>query len=99
MDKTIEEREKFLEKMSRENMKLGTELVSSLNHNYHEKIVTLERERKGLIKQKDEVSVAEKAKFAAKIEGLESELKEYKKKDREQRKKEKLMESQSNQIR
>jgi hypothetical protein len=35
MDKNIEEREKFLEKMSRENMKLGSELVSSLNQNYH----------------------------------------------------------------
>ena len=41
VDKNIEQREKFLERMSRENMKLGSELVSSLNQNYHEKIVTL----------------------------------------------------------
>lgn len=68
-------------------MKLGTELVSSLNQNYHEKIVTLERERKGLLKQKDEVSAAEKAKFASKIQSLEAQLKDYRKKDKEQRKK------------
>lgn len=85
--------------MSRENMKLGTELVSSLNQNYHEKIVTLERERKGLLKQKEEVSAGEKAKFASKIESLENELKDYRKKDKEQRRKERLMETQSNQIR
>ncbi len=35
VEKNIEEREKFLERMSRENMKLGSELVSSLNQNYH----------------------------------------------------------------
>ena len=70
VDKNIEEREKFLERMSRENMKLGSELVSSLNQNYHEKIVTLERERKGLLKQREEVSATEKAKFASKIESL-----------------------------
>lgn len=70
VDKNIEEREKFLERMSRENMKLGSELVSSLNQNYHEKIATLERERKGLLKQREEVSATEKAKFASKIEGL-----------------------------
>jgi hypothetical protein len=51
-------------------MKLGSELVSSLNQNYHEKIVTLERERKGLLKQREEVSATEKAKFASKIESL-----------------------------
>ena len=70
VEKSIEEREKFLERMSKENMKLGSELVSSLNQNYHEKIVTLERERKGLLKQRDEVSAGEKAKLASKIDSL-----------------------------
>jgi hypothetical protein len=51
-------------------MKLGTELVSSLNQNYHEKIATLERERKGLLKQKEEVTAVEKAKLASKIDSL-----------------------------
>jgi hypothetical protein len=53
--------------------------------------VTLEREKKGLLKQKDEVSATEKAKFASKIDSLETELKEYRKKDKEQRKKEKQL--------
>lgn len=45
------------------------------------------------------MGAGEKAKLASKMESLEGELREYRKKDKEQRKKERLMESQTLQIR
>jgi cytochrome c553 len=50
------------------------------------------------MKQKDESGVFEKNKFVNKIENLENELKDYRKKAKDQKNMEKLVENQNNRI-
>lgn len=53
VDKYIQEKEVFLEKISREQLTLENELINSMKNEYHQKIALLERERKQLVKQRD----------------------------------------------
>lgn len=70
-----------------------------MKNEYHQKIALLEKERKQLVKQRDESGLVEKNKFVNKIENLESELKDYRKKAKEQLNMEKQVESQRHKIR
>lgn len=57
-----------------------------MKEEYHHKISMLEKEKGNLMKQKDEtVGQNEKNKFINKIENLEGELKDYRKKAKEQK--------------
>ena len=53
MDEYIVEKEEFLERISKEQFTLETEVISSMKNEYHQKINLLEKERKQLLKQKD----------------------------------------------
>jgi cytochrome c553 len=70
-----------------------------MKNEYHQKIALLEKEKRQLMKQKDESGMVEKSKFVNKIENLEGELKEYRKKAKEQKNMERQVESQSSKIR
>lgn len=70
-----------------------------MKEEYHQKIQLLEKEKHSLLKQKDDtLGSNEKNKFVSKIDGLENELKEYRKKVREQKTIEKQVSFQSSQI-
>lgn len=99
VDRYILEREEFLERISKEQISLETEVINSMKNEYHQKIALLEKERRQLVKQRDESGLVEKNKFVNKIENLEQELKDYRKKAREQMSMEKQVESQKHKIR
>ena len=69
-----------------------------MKNEYHQKIGLLEKERRQLLKQRDESGLVEKSRFINKIDNLEGELKDYRKKAKEQRHMERQVENQSGKI-
>lgn len=70
-----------------------------MKEEYHHKIVMLEKEKSNLMKQRDETAgLNEKNRFMNKIDNLEHELKDFRKKAKEQKNLEKLVGNQSSKI-
>lgn len=57
--------------MTKKQINMEYELISEMKEEYHQKIMMLEKEKKMLVKQKDEtLSNNEKTKFVSKIDNL-----------------------------
>ena len=68
--------------MTEQQINLEYQLISQMKEEYHKKIITLEKDKQNLLKQQKDLGVYGKTdqKMKNKMDGLESELRELRKK-------------------
>ena len=67
VDKHIEEKESYLNSMTNNQIQLEYQLIEEMKQEYHHKVMSLEKEKQGLMAQKETISGGEKPKFNSKI--------------------------------
>jgi len=110
VDGTLFEKEELLKNMTQNQFLLEKNLINEMKHQYHKKALQMEQEVKLLEKQRDEAlnkassAMQENDKnkiivtYKQKLNDLESKIKEFKKKEKEQQSLMKLVESQRSKI-
>lgn len=105
MNNFIVEKEQLLRDLTNNQIDLEYQLISNMKEEYHNKIRNLEKEKEKLEKEmqaqkggKDESRDKLVVSLKAKKDSLELQLKEYKKKERDQQNLERLVDNQKNKI-
>ena len=95
VEKQVLERERLIEDATQRQIRLEEQLIGEMKQEYHQKIGQLEREKEQLLKEKEEGSyLPDKNKLVkVKMQTLEGELKDYRKKAIEQKKMQKLVDT------
>ena len=94
--------------MNAEQISLEYELIAEMKQEYHHKIAILEKEKEELLRYTNQphgsqekghaVNPKDKAKYTTRIDSLQSQLKDYRKKVKEQKNLEKLVTNQNMKI-